>query len=433
MNDLEGATLAFLDTNSIDSKSLDVLFAHPDELSKLARIAHITLPIVVFDELMSHKRARFKEDRQNLMNSRLLNDIPGSREKLQELTFDSYKDAMVRNCSIKYDIIRLTNYEAAWARTYDLALHNKAPFNKGSDKGFKDAYIVLAIEEYLEQHPRYSNVLLITGDVRMTEYFSSPESKVKVYKDINAALKSLLLNGADSGGIAENGNDPFESRNVSGISPTKRNANLIDINALIDDLNNSHSFLNTHSIVAKYKDMDISNLSLGDARRILEACINNSQVSYVLTDKDVNRFVRPIFIHYQKSLDDDEYSAYVDALGLPNDRLDASGHVLLSRCESEAYNTFVQGLISHIQSRSFGSSISTDVDEIESQISRLVSYEAIDKNAVTWRDVAFVFIKNGVSASSSKVTPGCFRTSYPYWTTGATKSKQPSLARYHFV
>ena len=76
----------------------------------------------------------------------------------------------------------------------------------------------------------------------MTEYFSSPESKVKVYKDINAALKSLLLNGADSGGIAENGNDPFESRNVNGISPTKRNANLIDINALIDDLNNSHSF-----------------------------------------------------------------------------------------------------------------------------------------------------------------------------------------------
>ena len=52
MNDLEGATLAFLDTNSIDSKSLDVLFAHPDELSKLARIANITLPIVVFDELM---------------------------------------------------------------------------------------------------------------------------------------------------------------------------------------------------------------------------------------------------------------------------------------------------------------------------------------------------------------------------------------------
>lgn len=154
---------------------------------------------------------------------------------------------------------------------------------------------------------------------------------------------------------------------------------------------------------ATLKDTDISNLSPRDAKGVLDACIKNSQVSYILSDKDVKHFIQPIFIRYQKSLDTEEYSAFVDALGLPNDRLDAFGHVMLSRSEKDAYNNFAQGLVSHIQSRSFDSSISTDVDGIESQLNTLISLETIDETAVTWYDVALIFIKDGVSASSSKV------------------------------
>ena len=56
---------------------------------------------------------------------------------------------------------------------------------------------------------------------------------------------------------------------------------------------------------------------------------------------------------------------FVDALGLPNERHDASGHVMLSRSERDAYNDFVQGLMSNIRSRDFDSSITTDATAIK--------------------------------------------------------------------
>lgn len=80
-------------------------------------------------------------------------------------------------------------------------------------------------------------------------------------------------------------------------------------------------------------------------------------VSYILSDKDVDGFIRPIFLQFQQGLENDAYSMFVDALGLPSERQDASGRVMLSRSERDAYNDFVQGLMSNIRSRDFDSSI----------------------------------------------------------------------------
>lgn len=56
---------------------------------------------------------------------------------------------------------------------------------------------------------------------------------------------------------------------------------------------------------------------------------------------------------------------FVDVPGLPSERHDASGHVMLSRSERDAYNDFVQGLMSNIRCRDFDSSITTDTSKIE--------------------------------------------------------------------
>ena len=101
---------------------------------------------------------------------------------------------------------------------------------------------------------------------------------------------------------------------------------------------------------------------------------------------------------------------FVDALGLPNERHDASGYVMLSRSERDAYNNFVQGLMSNIRSRDFDSSITTDATAIEDGLDRLIAIEAIDEHAVSWRDVALVFIKDGVTASSSIVKAEILQT-----------------------
>lgn len=121
-------------------------------------------------------------------------------------------------------------------------------------------------------------------------------------------------------------------------------------------------------------------------------------------------FIRSLFLKFQESLGNDAYSMFVDALGLPNERHDASGHVMLSRSERDAYNDFVQGLMSNIRSRDFDSSITTDAIAIEDGLDRLIALEAIDKHAVSWRDVAPVFVKNGVTASSSIVKAGVLQT-----------------------
>lgn len=153
MGDTDGKPVAFLDTNSINSSSLDTLFGNADDLAKLELLAHIVLPSVVFDELIEHKKRHFDQERQKLMKNHLLPSLSGSREKLQELTFESCEMVMKANCSINYEVADIQDREAAMAHMYDLAIHNKAPFEENSDKGFKDAWVVMTVDEYLERHP----------------------------------------------------------------------------------------------------------------------------------------------------------------------------------------------------------------------------------------------------------------------------------------
>jgi hypothetical protein len=406
MGDTDGKPVAFLDTNSINSSSLDTLFGNADDLAKLELLAHIVLPSVVFDELIEHKKRHFDQERQKLMKNHLLPSLSGSREKLQELTFESYEMAMKANCPINYEVADIQNREAAMAHMYNLAIHNKAPFEENSDKGFKDAWVVMTVDEYLERHPEYDHALLVTNDNRMAEYFDNAANRVTVVPNINEVLKVLSLRRSDAGDAKDDSSQVYisQSNDFNPSEDSKDNVN--QVNALIDDLNNSRSFAETHAVVAKYKDVDFTNLSSREGRMILEACVANDQVSYILPDEDVDGFIRPLFLQFQESLGNDAYSMFVDALGLPNERHDASGHVMLSRSERDAYNDFVQGLMSNIRSRDFDSSITTDAAEIEDGLDRLIALEAIDEHAVSWRDVALIFVKDGVTASSSIVKAG---------------------------
>lgn len=410
MGDTDGKPVAFLDTNSINSSSLDTLFGNADDLAQLESLARIILPSVVFDELVEHKRRHFDQERQKLMKNHLLPSLSGSREKLQELTFESYEKAMKGNCSIKYEVIALQDREAAMTRMYDLAIRNKAPFEENSDKGFKDALVVMTIDEYLENHPECDCALLVTNDNRMAEYFGHTANRVTVVPNIMEALKVLSLSHCDTGNAKADSSQACISQSNDSNPSEGDKGNTNQVNALIDDLNNSRSFAETHAVIAKYKDVDFTNLSSREGRMILEACVANDQVSYILSDEDVDGFIRPLFLKFQESLGNDAYSMFVDALGLPNERHDASGHVMLSRSERDAYNDFVQGLMSNIRSRDFDSSITTDAIAIEDGLDRLIALEAIDEHAVSWRDVALVFVKDGVTASSSIVKAGVLQT-----------------------
>ena len=50
------------------------------------------MPSVVFDELVEHNKKHFDQERRKLMKNHLLPSLPGGRERLQKLTFESHEE-----------------------------------------------------------------------------------------------------------------------------------------------------------------------------------------------------------------------------------------------------------------------------------------------------------------------------------------------------
>ena len=67
-----------------------------------------------------------------------------------------------------YEIIELNEYNKL-EKIIDLAINRKAPFEKESDKGFKDVCIFFTITDYLRSNG--GQVYFVTKDKRLTEAF----------------------------------------------------------------------------------------------------------------------------------------------------------------------------------------------------------------------------------------------------------------------
>lgn len=393
--------LVFVDTNSIDSTSFDTLFGRADDLRRLDEMAQIVIPRTVLDELLEHKKRHFGNKMTEMKNNPLSRIAKIDRKVFSELDYDMLEKEMLEQCKIKYEVAEIQDPAEAFAAIYELASLNKPPFDKGSDKGFKDACIAMSIDDYLETHPGADKSILVSRDSRLREYYYD-NTLIDCVSDVKEAIESLAF-GSSAQPNASRASEVDEKQETFELAdPTSASA-------LIESLEKTGSFLETHRIVNQYKNIDFTQVGDRSGKDILKCCVRNSQVRYILADEDVHDFFCPIFERYQHKLNDSDYSLFVDSANLPNERVDSEGNVQLSRCEKMVYQNFARDLIAHIQSRNFGSIVSSDAEAIGCNLLALSPRHNIDEESVSWQEVASIFIEGGVSASSSSVNQRVLR------------------------
>lgn len=383
----------FFDTNSInDQKSYTRLFGKRASLERAAHHYKIVIPLVVYDELVEHKRKQFEDEKKQLAKSGLLKMLHIDRGSIQALVFPSDVCSGFEEENIPYELFEPENYDEFVKRYYPAAISHKAPFEEKSDKGFKDALIAFSIEEYIKTTGDGDPVFLVTADKRLREFFKE-SGRVIAYETVEE-LPGLYAE-------EETGQNPQEESSIEeAASSTLSYEEATKLDDAVVDLCKSNSFSFTHSAVERIMPFR-EHLSVDQKKKILRASVENSQITWLLGDPDVKRLMTPIFQKYQASLTDREYGIFVDAAGIPFDRLDEDGSVRFSRIERTRYRDFADGLIKHIDSRDWDSSINSDADELLKKLRDLLSRGSLDSKSLTWRAIAGLFVSGGVSADSS--------------------------------
>lgn len=390
----------FLDTNRIASTSFDSLFGMKPLLQKLTKVAEIILPKIVFEEMIEQKARHYRSKYEELSKNQLLKY---AQDKISNIpSFEEIEKALREDDSIPYTMWDISDKGRAFEKIYDLAIKNKAPFEKGSDKGFKDACIALTVLDYSD-HFKDEKIALITKDTRLRDFFHGHDS-VKVYQEIEELLEELVKqdDSAERGKTGDSDNRNIITTSLKGGSNQNANHASESFEALVSSFCLSHSFQETHSLVARLKASK-EEINQDLALKILKASINNQQINWIISDEDVSGFLLPIFRSYEKYLSDEEYAKFVNSANLPNERTDSSGNALFSRSESEVYQEFADALVAHIQSRNYTSSYKTDSEEILSQLQEVQALSTLDDKAANWNSVAGIFISGIYTASNMPV------------------------------
>lgn len=308
-----------VDTNVLAGKnSFDTLFGNRKELKKILEIpgTELVVPSIVIDELLHQKSAAFKTAKSRLVESsyykqRVSDDIK-SRVESDGIDLNSLRS----DTSITYRAIDITNKADALNKICQLATNYQAPFQvysdgkDNSDKGFKDSYIALTIDEYLGQLKDSENIFLLTKDARLAEYFQDNSRVVRVqsYDEINSQIDRPAL---DTITISQDGS-------TGAVRPLSQER--VATQALLTNFRNSGSFATTHSLVSKLSEASKANkLTDADYVDMLVSATQNNQIAWLLGDIDIRELIIPVFEKNKDKLTPWQYNTIVQGadLGYP--------------------------------------------------------------------------------------------------------------------
>ena len=276
----------FIDTNIINNRApIGGLFGSRKRLKCFENDVDLILPQIVHDELMEHKRRAFEEEKKKLLDNKLIDQID-ARKAAEELEF--CEPCVLLDEDIIFSVEDVGDYEGfcKWAR--GLALHNEAPFENASDKGFKDSIVAFTIDEYLIRNPDTNRpVILVSADGRLGEYFQDRNDDVICVKNLDELEKYLKESVPEKN---NNENDPpkgneCEKTDIKNTAPTSQ---LLEARRLLTEL------------------LDI-----------LLSTLNNDQIMWIARDEDVKAFLEPIFNKYKDSLTIKQYNDFVNRTGWP--------------------------------------------------------------------------------------------------------------------
>lgn len=317
----------FVDTNAIDNKGSAIFFLGGRyDLEKISKKADIGIPRIVYDELCKHIATFLSGQLHSFKKNphRHLLNIKDS--DLDSINHRTIVDDLIKNESIKYQIVDLKDEIRAYKETYQHALAGTAPFETNGDKGFKDTLIAKTIDQFCETDPK-REIFLLTNDGRLAEYFD--ESKVKV---INGFQEFDLTYSEDK--LAEEAviDRIWDYMNEAGVvlsskrAPDKQWSNIDgdmvglflekehgDIYVLVDTvarepisfigeslplaiegLEKVSSFQDAHSVITDV-DYVLDYMSLEDIGTVAQIMLINEHVYGIGTDDDISQFAAKLF------------------------------------------------------------------------------------------------------------------------------------------
>lgn len=303
-----------VDTNILAGRNtFGKLFGNRRELENILAIGDIELliPSIVIDELIHQKRSSFQAAKGRLLDNSIYKLLDnGLREQGKAIALDI--DDLILDVSIPYTLIDITNEKSALSKIRKLAINYEAPFQvysnekDNSDKGFKDAYLAMTVDDYLDSHDNNEKILLLTNDSRLAEYFENNDRVVwvKNYNEITHQVSSI-----ETRSISITGNAMITKRVTSASKHRK------EIQTLLTEFRNSASFTNTHELITNLESVR-EKLNEDDCVDILVSATQNSQISWILADPDVNSFIMPLFEKFKDRLTPHQFNVIVQTTGV---------------------------------------------------------------------------------------------------------------------
>lgn len=235
-------------------------------------------------------------------------------------------------------------------------------------------------------------MIICTDDKRMTEYFKD-RNNITVEGDLKNVIK---LNNRPKD------EEEFEITPGTSDVDTKNAANA-DINDLIEALANSLSFAETHSIISKLSSSPHVTTDQQELR-ILSVALENQQVEWILKDDDVSDYIKPIFLRHKDDLIDSEYTRYLDAFDLPDEREEERESPFFTTKEKQAFRNFINEVSQHTVYKSHLSTFELDADTIRTRLHNLLESHLLDSSLANVKYLTDILINGAVETKPGSIS-----------------------------
>lgn len=385
--------IVIVDTNlARNENSYSELLGNRKQLQAIAASNELYIPEVVIDEIVTQKRLSFLREQAQINRSGILKLTSFSIDEAESLAFEQVEKKIRSDKSIPFNVLPQAPVEYAFSRIYNWAINHEPPFEEKSDKGFKDACIVASIDFFLEQSSEEKQVLICTDDKRMAEYFKD-RTNITVEEDLKNVIK---LN-----------NRPKVKESVETTTNTSdfdtKNAANADVNDLIEELANSLSFAETHSIISKLSSSPHVTSDQQELR-ILSVALENQQVEWILKDDDVSEYIKPIFLRHKEELIDNEYTRYLDAFDLPDEREEKRESPFFTTKEKRAFCDFINEIISHTVCKSHLSTFEINANTILARLQSLLKSHLLDSSLANVKYLTDILINGAVETKPGSIS-----------------------------
>jgi PIN domain len=296
--------LTFYHLSNEDLEELRKVFV----LQKSSKIS-IWLPNQVVDEFNRNRETkiadalkRFKEEKLNNQIPQMVKEYPDYNELIRSMrVFDKAKNAILDHIkkdiaekSLKADEIIQDIFAKANRVPIDPSLLEVARirYDRGNPPGKRDSYgDAINWEALLMAIPQGEDIHIIADD---SDYYSllNPD-------ELNDFLRSEWRSRKWSLAWIYKRLSQFLAKNF----PTAKLASELEKDILIKELAESLTFARTHKVIAGL--LTCGEFSIPQVNDLVNACLTNTQVNWIIGDEDVMNFVQALIRRYADFIDKD--------------------------------------------------------------------------------------------------------------------------------